>query len=163
MTATTAPRPGFTVKGRHVLIAFLIFFGVDIAVNSAFMVWAYRTFPGETSMTPYEDGVAFNASLRARARQSTLGWRFTAGGEGADRLRVEAYDRAGAPLRGLTVTARLRRPATDSGQRFATFAETAPGVYLAQGQDLPGAWDVELTARDARGETATAQRRMIGP
>lgn len=163
MTDAAAPRPGFVIKGRHVLIAFLVFFGIDIAVNSAFMVWAYRTFPGETVASPYEDGVAFNAALRARARQSRLGWRFVVGSEGADDLRLDAFDRAGAPLRGLTVGARLRRPATDAGARSVALVETAPGVYRAGGQIVRGAWDLELTARDARGETATAQRRLIGP
>ena len=69
----TPRRSGPVLKGWHVLAGFLVFFGVDIAVNTVFMVSAYRTFPGEISMTPYEDGIAFNASLRQRrASRNTL-------------------------------------------------------------------------------------------
>ena len=53
-------RPAFTLKGWHVLVGMLLFFGADIAVNTVFMMDAYRTYPGEGSQTPYEDGLAYN-------------------------------------------------------------------------------------------------------
>ena len=34
-------RPGFQIKGWHVLAAMLLFFGGDIVVNTVFMVDAY--------------------------------------------------------------------------------------------------------------------------
>jgi len=163
MTHVIPSRPRFRLQGWHVLIMFVVFFGVDIGVNTVFMVSAYKTFPGETSITPYEDGLAYNAELRARRAQSALGWRFDAGADGTGGLRIDAFDRSGAPLRGLNVVARLRRPATDDGARVANFAETAPGIYLARGQHLAGAWDLALTARDAGGRTATAERRLYQP
>lgn len=157
------PRPRFVIKGWHVLIGFVLFFGADIAVNTVFMVSAYRTFPGETSVTPYEDGLAYNHALAQQRAQSALGWRLTAGADGANRLRVEAFDRAGAPLKGLHLAAHLQRPATESGGRVTTFDETTPGVYVASPGVLNGAWDVEITAHDSQGHTMLAERRLLQP
>src|SRR4051794_40067408 len=113
-----APRPtGFVIKGWHVLIGLVLFFGADIAVNTWFIMSAYRTFPGETSLTPYEDGIAYNASLQQRRAQESMGWGLAAGVDDGGQLVVEARDRTGAPIAGLRVTAHLRRPATETGQR----------------------------------------------
>lgn len=163
MTHTAAARAPFVLKGWHVLIAFVIFFSVDIAINVNFIMSAYRTFPGETVSTPYEDGVNFNKALQARKEQSLLGWRFTAGSDATNGVRVDAFDHSGAPLRALRVTAHLRRPATDTGERDLALAEAAPGIYRARGLDLHGAWDLELTARDAHGHIANADRRLVQP
>jgi nitrogen fixation protein FixH len=162
MTAT-ASRTGFVLKGWHVLAALVVFFGIDIAVNTYFMVAAYRTFPGETSVTPYEDGLAYNTALQQRRAQAQLGWRLTGGVGAPDRIRVEVFDPSGAPLSGLRVTANLRRPATDAGQHTATLRETGPGVYTAEHERLPGAWDLDVTARNDRGDTARAERRLYQP
>lgn len=163
MNPAAAPPPRFVIKGWHVLVAFVLFFGADIAVNAAFMVSAYRTFPGETSVTPYEDGIAYNKALAQQRAQAALGWRLTAGLESPGRIRVEAFDRAGAPLRGLHLTARLQRPATEDGARVVTFGEIAPGAYAAPAPGLSGAWDIDVTAHDSAGHTMLAQRRLVAP
>ena len=62
---------GFRIRGWHVLAAMCAFFGVIIAVNAVFMTAALRTFPGEVSITPYEDGLAFNRQLAQQARPSS--------------------------------------------------------------------------------------------
>lgn len=158
-----APAPRFTIQGWHVLVAFVLFFGADIAVNTVFMVSAYRTFPGETSVTPYEDGVAYNKALAQQRAQTALGWRLTAGLGEPGQIKVEAFDRAGVPLRGLHLAARLQRPATEDGARVVTFDETAPGVYAARTPPLSGAWDLDVTAHDGAGHTMLAQRRLVTP
>jgi nitrogen fixation protein FixH len=163
MTDTSASRPPFVLKGWHVLIAFVAFFAIDIAVNVNFIMSAYRTFPGETEATPYEDGIKYNQALAQKRAQALLGWRFTAGAGQGGGLRVDAFDRTGAPLHGLTVTAHLRRPATETGERNVALAETAPGTYSASGFTLNGAWDVELTAHGAHGEVASFDRRLVAP
>ena len=157
----TESRPHFVLKGWHVLIGFLLFFGVDIAVNAAFMISAYRTFPGETSVTPYEDGLAYNAALKQLRDQEALGWRITADRAAPGELLVQASDKAGAPLRGLHITAMLQRPATETGRKVVTFDETAPGVYTAAVGPLVGAWDLNLTAHDEHGHKALAERRLV--
>ena len=156
------PRPTFVIKGWHVLAAFVLFFAADIAVNAVFMVSAYRTFPGETSVTPYEDGLAYNTALAQQKAQAALGWRMSAAVDGA-RIRLEAFDRAGAPLRGLHVAARLQRPATETGAHVVTFEETVPGVYAAKPGVIAGAWDVDFTVHDQAGHPFLAQRRLVFP
>jgi len=163
MSTTTETPPRFVLKGWHVLVAFLVFFGADIGINTVFMVSAYKTFPGETTLTPYEDGLAYNSALKQRRAQAALGWKLAAGVDAPDALRVEVVDRAGAPVRGLRVSALLQRPATEDGQRTATFKETAPGVYIARDGRLTGAWDVEVTAVNDRGDVAKADRRLYQP
>lgn len=163
MNNTVAASPGFVLKGWHVLLMFIAFFGVDIAVNTYFMVSAYKTFPGETSTTPYEDGLAYNATLAQRQAQAALGWRIAAGRDGPDQIRVDASDRSGAGLSGLKVSAHIERPATEAGQLDVNFTEVQPGLYRAKAPDLHGAWDIDVTVKDAQGRTATAERRVIAP
>jgi nitrogen fixation protein FixH len=156
-------RGGFRIRGWHVLVAFVLFFAIDIAINAVFMVQAYKTFPGETSVTPYEDGLIYNTTLARHRAQAALGWRIAAGPDGQGALRVEVRDRTGAPIRGLRVTALLRRPATETGAHSDRFEETAPGVYLARDGALGGAWDLDVTARDAQGREAAGERRIVTP
>lgn len=156
-------RPAFTLKGWHVLVAMLLFFGFDIVVNTVFMLDAYRTYPGEGSLTPYEDGLAYNAALKQRQAQQALGWRISAGVAAGDALRIQIVDKAGAGLRGLRVSAELQRPATETGRTTLTFREMEPGVYAASAAALHGGWDLNLTAIDAQGRTALAQRRLVLP
>jgi nitrogen fixation protein FixH len=158
--AETRPT-GFTLKGWHVLVAILLFFGADIAVNAVFMITAYRTFPGETSVTPYEDGLAYNAAIKQMKDQQALGWRIAAGVNDAGHVQVQALDKAGAPLRGLKASGELLRPATETGRRSVTLRETAPGVYVASAGALTGAWDLDLTLVDAQGHKAVAERRLV--
>ncbi|HEX7759297.1 MAG TPA: FixH family protein [Caulobacteraceae bacterium] len=156
-------RPHFVLKGWHVLIGFLLFFGVDIAVNTVFMVSAYRTFPGETSMTPYEDGVAYNKALQQRRDQEALGWGITADGSASGRLQVQASDRTGLPLRHLHISGLLRRPATENGAKVVTFDEASPGLYTASAGRLSGAWDLGLTIHDEHAHKAVAEHRLVLP
>ena len=65
---------GWTLTGRHVLGVVVGFFAIVIALNIWFLTLAYRTFPGQVSETPYEDGVAFNRHLATQEAQARLGW-----------------------------------------------------------------------------------------
>ena len=139
-----------------VLVAF---FGVVIAVNVGFVMMAVRTFPGQVSVTPYEDGLVYNRTLRQLALQDHLGWRASAAAA-PDTVAVEVRDRSGAPVAGLAVTGKLERPATEAGRIVLTFHEAAPGRYLARQAGLAGAWDLTASAVDAAGQTFIAERRL---
>lgn len=67
-------RSRFQIGGWHVLAAVVGFFAIVIVVDVGFAIFAYRTFPGEVSSTPYEDGVAYNRKLAQMAAQGRLGW-----------------------------------------------------------------------------------------
>lgn len=161
---TKAAKP-FELRGWHVLIILLTFFAWFIAVDVAMAVKAYSSFPGEVSATPYEDGLAFNHTLAQRDMERTLGWRAQVLAALVDvghaRLRITIEDRSGAPVRGLTMTSRLERPATESGRLTPRFSETQPGVYDAIVPDTPGAWDLSVSAVDRSGHAFDAQRRLL--
>ena len=46
----------FRLTGWHVLAGFVVFFGAVIAVDAGMMTLAYRTHPGEVSVTPGKFG-----------------------------------------------------------------------------------------------------------
>jgi nitrogen fixation protein FixH len=166
---TAQTRPAFELKGWHVLLGLLAFFGAVIAVDVGMAVMAYRTYPGEVSATPYEDGLQFNRTLAARAEERSLGWRASVranvltrmeGGSGQAQVQVSIQDRAGAPVRGLKLAGRLERPATEAGRIRLGFTETQPGIYQAIAPETPGAWDLTLAGVDAAGRAFDAESQL---
>ncbi|WP_333586591.1 FixH family protein [Phenylobacterium sp.] len=162
MSLTHDTDAGFRIKGWHVLVAMIAFFAVITAVNAVFITAALRTFPGEVSVTPYEDGLAYNARLAQQAAQAELGWRAAAAAM-VDGVEVQLVDSQGHPLTGLEVTALLQRPATETGAQTLALSETAPGVYGAQAHALAGVWDLTFKAVAPGGQTFEAQRRLTWP
>ncbi|PMV14213.1 hypothetical protein C1Y27_31605, partial [Pseudomonas sp. GW704-F2] len=70
MSETNASeRKSWEFTGRHMLVVTLGFF-VVVGVLTVMAVIAYRTFPGEVSEHPYEDGLAWNGHLKQAAAQS---------------------------------------------------------------------------------------------
>ncbi|MFM8820163.1 MAG: FixH family protein [Phenylobacterium sp.] len=153
---------GWILTGRHVLGVVVGFFVIVIALNVWFLTLAYRTFPGQVSETPYEDGVAFNRHLAAQEAQARLGWE-AAAAAGPGGPWVEVRNAEGAALQGLTLTGRLERPATVAGRRILAFRETAPGRYEAPAAGLTGAWDLSFRAVDANGQAFEGGRRLTWP
>ena len=70
---------GKELKGWHVLLIMLGFFGVMFAVNGVFLYHAITSFPGEDVKKSYVQGLNYNQTLSARASQADLGWRAEAG------------------------------------------------------------------------------------
>lgn len=164
MSATdmTEPTGGFRITGRHVLAAMVGFFAVIIAVDATFTVLAVKTFPGQVSVTPYEDGLLYNRQIAQAEAQARLGWR-AAAEAGPGLVTVQFVDSDGRPVQGLTVTGRLERPATEAGKIAPKFAEVAPGRYAAPTGAIEGAWDLTAEAVDAQGRRFTAERRLTWP
>ncbi len=157
-----APEPadrGFRIKGWHVFAGVSLFFAVVIAVDVLFTVIAVRTFPGEVSVTPYEDGLLYNKKLARLSEQAKLGWRAAAEPVGGT-VVVRMRDASGGPLVGLTVKGKLQRPATEAGSADLVFQEAAPGIYVAQSGVRSGAWDLTLTAGDRGAKAFEAERRL---
>lgn len=157
-----AGKPGFRVTGWHVLAGVTAFFAVVIAVDVLFTVLAVRTFPGQVSVTPYEDGLLYNKRIAQADAQAALGWRASATAE-PGLVVFTVQDAEGEPLRGLTVAGRLQRPATEAGRRESRFVETAPGRYEATTGAIDGAWDLTAEAVDAQGRRFVAERRLTWP
>ena len=158
MTARAVKKP-FRITGWHVLFSVVAFFGVVIAVDSLFLVLAYRSHPGQVSVRPYEDGLAYNRAVAQRRTQAAIGWSATAAPD-AGGVVVEIADAKGEPVTGLELTGLLRRPATETGELPLTFEEAAPGRYRAPAKPAAGAWDVHV---QSQGQVFQAERRLTWP
>lgn len=158
---TTGRRP-FEVRGWHVLAGVTAFFAIVAAVDASFMVMAIRTFPGQVSVTPYEDGLLYNRHIAQLEAQDRLGWSATAGAE-AGQVALEFRDQQGRPLSGLAITGRLERPATEAGRIALRFAEAEPGRYVATTGRISGAWDLTTQAQAPTGGSFVAERRLTWP
>jgi nitrogen fixation protein FixH len=154
--------PGFRIKGWHVFAGVFAFFAVIIAVDGVFLTLALRTFPGQVSVTPYEDGLLYNRHIAQMEAQDRLGWQAAAQAQ-PRAVVVTIRDRAGAPLPGLRITGRLERPATEAGRLDLQFHEQAPGRYAASPGGLLGTWDLTLEARGEAGAVFQAERRLTWP
>ncbi len=155
----------FRLTGWHVLGMLVLFFGVDIAINVTYILYAVRTFPGEVASEPYEAGIAYNRTLAQESAEAKLGWRATieqvAPAAHGEAIVVRWTDKSGRLLSGLNVTGSMGRPATERQNASLSFSETAPGTYRAVAATAPGAWDVSVSAADRHGERRTAERRLI--
>lgn len=156
-----ARRP-FEVRGWHVLAGVSAFFAVIIAVDASFAVLAVRTFPGQVSVTPYEDGLLYNRHIAQLETQARLGWRAAAAAE-PGQVALAFRDRDGRPLTAMTVTGKLERPATEAGRIPLRFVEAEPGRYIAPAGRLVGTWDLTAEAHGATGGAFIAERRLTWP
>lgn len=159
IAADAASRTGFRLRGWHVGAGVCAFFAVVIGVDTAFTVMALRSHPGQVSVTPYEDGLLYNRHIAQMEAQARLGWRAAASAE-PGRAVLEFRDPDGAAVSGLSLTATLKRPATEAGQLAPRFRETAPGRYEAAVGDVRGAWDLAAEARNAQGSVFATERRL---
>ncbi len=141
---------GFTIKGWHVLVVMVAFFGIIFAVNAFFITTALNTFPGEETRRSYVQGLEYNRVIEAREAQAELGWTASANLT-PERALIEVLDGEGNPVTGLRLVGTLQHPADMSQDRQLVFAEIRDGVYAAGTDSLPdGRWT--LAAR-AEGDT----------
>ncbi|OYX90861.1 MAG: hypothetical protein B7Y78_13280, partial [Caulobacter sp. 35-67-4] len=108
------PTPTVPVKGQitgwHVLIGMVAFFGFIIAVDTLFIVKAYRSFSGQVASNPYEAGLAFNRTLAQRQREAELGWNAVIERPQPGIVALRMTDKTGQPLSTLSLTGTLDRP-----------------------------------------------------
>jgi nitrogen fixation protein FixH len=129
------------LRGWHVLVMVLMFFGVTIGVNATFITLALKTFPGEDVPHSYVQGLEFNETIARRQAQEDLGWtaRFNAV-DGA--LLLEVLDAGGAPVSGLNLSGEMVHPDTTQACPLA-FGEDRLGVYrVALACETAGRWRV---------------------
>ena len=137
----SSPRP---LTGRMVLAILVLFFGVIFGVNFLMATLA-TSVPGSVLIA----SVAYEHEIAAARDQQKRGWKVDAKVErqpdGAAVLQVEARDKAGLPLPGLTFVGRLERPSDKRFDREVTLAEVGSGVYRGDATGvLPGRWDLVL-------------------
>lgn len=146
MEATAATRP---VTGGRVLAYLAAFFGVVIAANLALVTLAIDTLPGVEVDSAYRASLAFNAEAAAAQAQAARGWRVAAhverDADGGARVRIEARDKAGAPLGGVAFSAWLARPTDRREDRAVALNEREAGLFVGAAAPVgPGQWDLVI-------------------
>ncbi|MEM5517587.1 FixH family protein [Henriciella sp. AS95] len=143
--------PDAKLKGWHVLLIMMAFFGLMFAVNGVFLYSAITSFPGEDVEKSYLQGLNYNDTLEAKREQAELGWTMRAGlaDRSNETLRVEVNNKDGLPVSRLSVLAQFRRNATTSGDTTLPMEAVAdePGVYEVALPSLErGDWSIIVTA-----------------
>ncbi len=151
---TAKPQP--SLDGRHVLTCTVAFFGVVFAVNGVLLYQALSTHSGLVAQEPYRKGLAYNTRIAAGERQAALGWttELTTAPDG--RVVLTAADRLGLPVAGLKLSGTIGRPSTNRRDVTLRFVEQTAGRYLAEAGALgPGAWQIDVEARENNAERAS--------
>lgn len=149
----TVKQPGKELKGWHVLLIMLGFFGVMFAVNGVFLYHAITSFPGEDVKKSYVQGLNYNKTLSARAIQADLGWRAEAGLQDG-KIAFRLFDAEDQPLSHYAVIGELRRRATQDEDTVVTFKAGLGGEYSAPIEALPsGQWLLRVRVMDPAAET----------
>ncbi len=154
------------IDGRHVLAAFIAFFGVMLAANGVFVYFALSTFGGVGTEDAYRKGLDYNATLGEANAQATLGWQPALSLDAATgTLTLKVADSSGKPITGLRVTGLLMRPATNAADRkLENFEEKTGGVYVARLDALEqGAWIADLVMQWETGIPFKMRERLWLP
>lgn len=141
------------LKGWHVLLIMLGFFGVMFAVNGVFLFHAITSFPGEDVKKSYVQGLNYNDTLAQRAAQAELGWTAEAGWRD-DQLIFRLKDETGEALSNMSVIGELRRQTTRSGDRAIVYTAVGGGEYIVEDATLAaGLWALRISVYDPEAET----------
>lgn len=151
------------LKGWHVLMIMLGFFGVVFAVNGVFLYNAITSFPGEDVKKSYVQGLNYNQTLAARAAQIDMGWSAAAGIEGEE-VVFQLTDAKAQPVSGRVVIAELRRRASANHDQTLALTALSEGEYTASvGKLDKGEWELRFTVMEKDAETVafTANKTLI--
>lgn len=153
------------LKGWHVLMIMLGFFGVIFAVNGVFLYHALTTHPGEIVEKSYLQGLNYNDRLGTRALQAERGWTAAMGVE-AGTLVVMVADGEGRALSRLALAAKLVPTASNDAVIDMVLTPSGSGAYAADLSGVPtGTYQVDL--RGYEGDAGTpvleARKRLYIP
>lgn len=152
------------IRGHHVLVAMLLFFGSVFAMNGYFIYKATTTFTGQDIPKSYVQGLHYNDVLESRAAGKALGWRagldVVRRGDGAAVTAI-FRDASNAPIGDLQVTGVLRRPTQASLDQPVAFAPGADGSYIGEVHSVTkGSWIIRVVAQTSDGRSFEAERRV---
>ena len=151
MNASAARKPGFVLKGWHVLLMLVGFFFFMFVVNGIFLWAAITSFPGEDEQKSYMQGLHYNETIEARKVREAEGWTAQVGlaGAGAEQsLVIRLFDNSGAPLAAESVSAQIRRTATEMRDEDLVLERIGAGEYAASVGHLErGLWEARIEAQ----------------
>jgi len=153
------------ITGRFVLITTVAFFAVVIAVNMVMMRLAITTLPGTDVDSAYSASLAYQREIDAARQQNARNWQVQAHIErrtnGLATLAIQARDRAGAPLAGMSFFARLERPIDRRADHALDITEAGGGDYRGTAQGVAaGQWDLVIGG-DADGQRMFLSKNRI--
>ena len=146
------------ITGKHVLIGFVLAFGLIIGVNILLAVSAVKTFPGLEVKNSYIASQTFD---ERKAAQEALGW--TIGAHHHDGILILSItDEAGEPVRVAKLDATVGR-ATNVAQDVTPDFRFDGNAYVAREDLNPGNWDLwlEITALDGTEFTQRLQVEVL--
>ncbi len=146
--------------GRRVILGFVAFFGVLIAVQAAFIAIAVSTHTGIVSKQPYRKGLNYGERIIQSEKQKKLGWKEDISlSDNQDRLILRIQNKESAPVRNLILTGELSRPVHKNEDLSLEFREDRPGEY---GADLSGSksgsFIVDVAAKQKTSNTEVVWR-----
>lgn len=141
---------GFRITGRTVLFGLVGFFGLIFAANAVLIWLAVSSNTGVVVGSAYKAGGEYQSEIDAAKAQTGRNWAVTAdlirSGPGAA-IDISIRDAAGAPVSGLTVTARLASPVDESADVVVTLSEGEIGRYLGSLDEVrTGQWHLMIDA-----------------
>ncbi|MEQ9435631.1 FixH family protein [Hyphomonas sp.] len=143
------------LKGRHVLVWMLGFFGLMFVVNGIFLWAAITSFPGEHVKHSYLQGLQYNKTIESRSYQQNMMWTAEVGLVETDAgqiLVARLFDGDGNPLPARAVKGELRRAATQESDLGLELTPVGAGEFQGTLPVLAsGAWHVTINA-DVTGE-----------
>ena len=163
MRAFVSPRP---LTGRMVLLMLLAFFGVVIGVNVTMMKLAIATLPGTEVDSAYSASIGYEKEIRAAQDQAARNWRVDShivrDRDGFATLQVEARDKDGQPLSGLSFRGMLERPTDKRADLAVALSEVGNGVYRGNaGAIAPGQWDLVIEGDMVGGERMFLSKNRV--
>lgn len=148
---SSSSETGFRLKGWHVLVIALGFFGSVITVDVVMAILAVKTFSGVEAEKPYESGLAFNKEIAAANAQNARGWTVTQhiarDADGTVTLTANFKDKTALAIGGLDVTMNLKAPADAKRDLSVLLQDRGAGVYNGMVEATAGQWDVEIIAK----------------
>ena len=144
------PKKTKELKGRHVLMMLVAFFGVIIGVNAVFITKAVSSFSGEDVKRSYRQGLEYNKTIQARSEQASLGWNVKANvvssSEAGQRFIIRISDESNLPIENLEINGVFKRPTDLAKDKGVRFSERGQGIYEAQINLPKGQWHLKAIA-----------------
>ncbi|MEI8277351.1 MAG: FixH family protein [Hyphomicrobiales bacterium] len=161
---TTSAKKPRELTGRAVLFWLVGFFVLVFGVNGVLVKAATSTFAGLETSSSYKAGLKFKDDMASAARQADLHWKvdgkLTRDKAGDAVIDVTVHDGSGAPVTGLSGTARLAHPATSRLDRDVVLEAAASGALHGVTAAQPGQWELILDL-DRGGERVFRSRSRV--
>ncbi|GGK49867.1 FixH family protein [Salinarimonas ramus] len=157
---------GSPLTGRKVLMIMVAFFGVIFAMNVVLLKLAATTFRGLEVESAYRAGQEYNDVLAESAAQRARAWavdvRVARRADGLVAAVFAVSDPDGAPVAGLSGSARLAAPADTALDVEGVLVETGAGAYEAifPEETDPGRWTL-VTELSRDGDVLFRSRNRI--